>query len=308
MIRPLNFIPYNTNIQFIRVRKLTFALSAAMCLLSATLFFIPGLNYGIDFSGGVLIEARATQSDADLGDMRGKLSALGLGEIALQDFGSTRDVLIRVQTQGNEKADNAAVETVRKALGPGFEFRRTEVVGPKVGGELVEAGTIASILAMLGIAVYVWFRFEWQFGVAALVATFHDVIATVGFFGLLQLDFNLSTLAAVLTIAGYSINDTVVVFDRIRETMRKYKTMEFGALINRAINDTLSRTIMTSSTTMLAVLALVIFGGEVIRGFAIAMVWGIIVGTYSTMYVAAPLLLYMRPARPTESAAAAATP
>jgi preprotein translocase SecF subunit len=290
------------------MRVTTFVVSAALSLLSVVLFFAPGLNYGIDFAGGVLIEARATQGDADLGDMRAKLSGLSLGEVALQDFGSTRDVLIRVQSQGDEKLDNAAVEMVRKALGAGFEFRRTEVVGPKVGSELIEAGTIASLLAMVGIAVYVWFRFEWQFAIAALISTVHDVVTTIGLFVLLQLEFNLTSVAAVLTIAGYSINDTVVVFDRIRETLRKYKTLEFGALIDRAINDTLSRTVMTSTTTLLAVLSLAIFGGEVIRGFAVAIIWGIAIGTYSSIFLAAPLLLYMRPPRPTESAAVAATP
>lgn len=307
-MRALQFVPHNTNIPFIRMRVTTFVISAVLSLLSVVLFFTPGLNYGIDFAGGVLIEARATQGDADLGEMRGKLSGLGLGEVALQDFGSARDVLIRVQSQGDEKSDNAAVETVRNALGAGFEFRRTEVVGPKVGGELIEAGTIASLLAMMGIAVYVWFRFEWQFAIAALISTVHDVVTTIGLFALLQLDFNLTSVAAVLTIAGYSINDTVVVFDRIRETLRKYKTMEFGALVNRAINDTLSRTMMTSTTTLLAVLSLAIFGGEVIRGFAIAIIWGILIGTYSSIFLAAPILLYLRPPRPTEPAAVAASP
>ncbi len=307
-MRPLQFIPPGTNIQFIRIRLFTFAVSALMSVLSVVLFLMPGLNYGIDFRGGVVIEVRSTQGAADLHAMRGNLSGLGLGEVALQDFGSNNDVLIRVESQGNERAQNQAVAKIRQALGAGFDFRRTEVVGPKVGGELIEAGAIASILSLLGIAIYVWFRFEWQFGVAALIATAHDVITTIGLFAITQIEFNLSTVAAVLTIAGYSINDTVVVFDRIRETLRKYKTLEFGELMNRAINDTLSRTIMTSSTTMLAVLALVIFGGEVIRSFSIAMVWGILVGTYSSIYLAAPLLIYMRPPRPTETAAAAVRP
>ena len=307
-MRPFQFIPPGTNIQFIRIRLLTFAVSAVMSVLSVVLFVMPGLNYGIDFRGGVMLEVRSTQGAADLHAMRGKLSGLGLGEVALQDFGSSNDVLIRVESQGDERAQNQAVTKVRQALGPGYDFRRTEVVGPKVGGELIEAGAIASLLSLLGIAIYVWFRFEWQFGVAALIATAHDVITTIGLFAITQIEFNLSTVAAVLTIAGYSINDTVVVFDRIRETMRKYKTLGFGELMNRAINDTLSRTIMTSTTTMLAVLALVIFGGEVIRSFSIAMVWGILVGTYSSIYLAAPLLIYLRPPRPTEAAAASATP
>ncbi|MBI3452438.1 MAG: protein translocase subunit SecF [Rhodospirillales bacterium] len=306
-MRPIAFVPANTNVAFIRQRFIAFAISAALSVASVVLFFAPGLNYGIDFRGGILMEVRSTQGPADLAEMRAKLSGLGLGSVSLQDFGSANDVLIRIEAQGDERRTNAAVLKVRQEM-TGFDFRRVEVVGPKVGGELIEAGAIASILAMLGIAIYVWFRFEWQFGVAALIATFHDVVTTIGLFAIAQIEFNLSTVAAILTIAGYSINDTVVVFDRIRETMRKYKTMEFSELMNRAINDTLSRTILTSGTTMLAVLALVIFGGEVIRSFSVAMVWGIFIGTYSSIFLAAPLLLYMRPPRPTEPPAAKPTP
>jgi len=190
-----------------------------------------------------------------------------------------------------------AVAKVQHALGSGVDYRRTEVVGPKVGSELIRAGTIATILALFAIAFYVWFRFEWQFGVGAMLSTVHDTVTTVGLFSLLQIEFNLTTLAAILTIAGYSINDTVVIYDRVRETMKKHRSMDFAELINKSLNETLSRTILTVSTTALAVLSLLIFGGEVLRGFSIAMLWGIVIGTYSSLFIAAPLLFYIRPKR-----------
>lgn len=302
-MRPLHLIPPGTNFNFMRLRLMSFGFSAFITIASLVMFFVPGLNYGIDFRGGILIEVRNQGGPADLAQMRTTLGQLGLGEVALQEFGSTADVLIRIERQeGGDREQNAAVEKVRTALGGALDYRRVEVVGPKVGGELIEAGIWATVLSVLGIAVYVWFRFEWQFAVSALIATFHDVITTVGLFALFQIDFNLSTVAAVLTIAGYSINDTVVVFDRIRETMRKYKKMSYLELMNRAINDTLSRTLLTSSTVMLAVLALVLVGGEVIRSFSVAMIWGVLIGTYSSIFLASPMLLYMRPPRPTEAA------
>jgi preprotein translocase subunit SecF len=297
MFHGINLIPTNTRIRFIQARTITFVFSGVITLLSIVGVFWPGINFGIDFRGGVLIEARSTQGPADLAAMRAQLDGLHLGEIALQDFGSDRDVLIRVAGQADDRANNAAVARVRETLGANFEIRRTEIVGPKVGRELVQSGLIATVLALLGIALYVWFRFEWQFGVAALIATFHDCITTVGVLAFLQIDFNLASVAAVLTIAGYSINDTVVIFDRIRENMRKYKTMEFGELMDRSINETLSRSILTHLTTFLAVIALVVIGGEVIRSFTIAMVWGVVFGAYSSIFLAAPLLLYMKPVR-----------
>ena len=217
-------------------------------------------------------------------------------------------MLIRVAGQADDRANNAAVARVRETLGASFEIRRTEIVGPKVGRELIQSGLLATVLALLGIAVYVWFRFEWQFGIAALIATFHDCITTVGVLAFLQIDFNLASVAAVLTIAGYSINDTVVIFDRIRENMRKYKTMEFGELMDRSINETLSRSILTHLTTFLAVIALVAIGGEVIRSFTIAMVWGVVFGAYSSIFLAAPLLLYMKPVRRSVEPAPGTTP
>jgi preprotein translocase subunit SecF len=189
------------------------------------------------------------------------------------------------------------VQLAREALGAGIEYRRTEVVGPSVGSELIQAGVLATVLSLVAILIYIWFRFEWQFGVGATIATLHDVITTVGLFAIFQLEFNLTTLAAILTIAGYSINDTVVIYDRMRESMRKYRTMPFRDLINLALNETLSRTILTVSTVALAVLSLLLFGGEVLRGFSIAMLWGIVIGTYSSLFIAAPLLYYVQPNR-----------
>ncbi|MGO9787426.1 MAG: protein translocase subunit SecF [Stellaceae bacterium] len=296
MFRPLIIIRKIPNIDFMGLHKIGFALSALLTLGSIVLFLVQGLNYGIDFSGGIIIEARTAQGPANLAAMRSKLDGLGIGEVSLQGFGSPDDVLIRVPRQpGDDKAQEKAVETVKAALGDGIDYRRTEVVGPTVGHELVFKGVMATIAALFAIAVYVWFRFEWQFGAGAMLSTLHDTITTVGLFALLQIEFNLTTLAAILTIAGYSINDTVVIYDRIRETMRKYKTMDFKQLINKSLNETLSRTILTVSTTTLAVLSLLFFGGEVLRGFSIAMLWGIVVGTYSSLFIAAPLLYYIRP-------------
>jgi len=300
-MRPLIVIRRIPSIDFMGLHKLGFALSLLLTLGSLGLFIGKGLNYGIDFSGGTLIEAR-TSGPADLAAMRAELDGLGLGDVSLQGFGSPNDVLIRLQRQpGGDKEQEVAVEKVKQKLGNSVEYRRTEVVGPKVGSELIRAGVIATVLALFAIAIYVWFRFEWQFGVGAMLSTVHDTVTTVGLFALLQIEFNLTTLAAILTIAGYSVNDTVVIYDRVRETMRKYKTMEFRALINKSLNETLSRTILTVSTTTLAVLSLLVFGGEVLRGFSIAMLWGIVVGTYSSLFIAAPLLYYIRPKRSGES-------
>lgn len=298
MLRPLIIIRRIPNIDFMGLHKIGFALSLFLTIASIALFLTKGLNYGIDFSGGTLVEARTLGGPADLAAMRGTLDGLGLGDISLQGFGSPDDVLVRVPRQpGDDKAQMQGVDKVKAALGQGVEYRRTEVVGPKVGAELVRAGVIATVLALFAIAAYVWLRFEWQFGVGAMLSTLHDTVTTIGLFSLLQIEFNLTTLAAILTIAGYSINDTVVIYDRVRETMRKYKTMDFHTLINKSLNETLSRTILTVSTTTLAVLSLLIFGGEVLRGFSIAMLWGIIIGTYSSLFIAAPLLFYIRPKR-----------
>jgi preprotein translocase subunit SecF len=295
MFRPLIIIKRIPNIDFMALHKLGFIFSGFLTVASIVLFLVAGLNYGIDFSGGTIIEAR-TQGSADLAKMRKDLDGLGLGDVQLQGFGAPNEVLIRLQRQpGNDKAQEKAVSVVKDKLGTSVEYRRTEVVGPTVGAELIRAGVIATVLALLAIAAYVWFRFEWQFGIGAMLSTLHDTVTTVGLFSLLQIEFNLTTLAAILTIAGYSINDTVVIYDRVRETMRRNRSMDFRALINKSLNETLSRTILTVSTVALAVLSLLIFGGEVLRGFSIAMLWGVVIGTYSSLFIAAPLLFYIRP-------------
>jgi preprotein translocase subunit SecF len=297
-MRPLIVIRKTPNIDFMRVHKLGLAFSSLLVLLSIALFLVRGLNYGIDFSGGILVEARSTSGPANFAELRSKLDSLKIGEVSLQQFGNPQDVLIRLPRQaGDDKAQMRGVEIVRQNFADKLEIRRVEVVGPKVGEELIHAGVLATVLAMLAIAAYVWFRFEWQFGVGAVLSLLHDTITTVGLFALLQLEFDLTTLAAILTIAGYSINDTVVIYDRMRETMRKYKTMDFRALINLALNETLSRTVLTVTTVGLAVASFLVFGGEVLRGFSIAMLWGIVIGTYSSLFIATPVLYYIRPKR-----------
>lgn len=292
-MRGLTLIPAGTHIPFMAARRVFLAASTTLVIASLALFAVRGLNYGIDFVGGIIIEVK-TQGPADLPDLRSRLSGLGLGEIALQDFGEPDDILIRVQKQeGGEEAQQQAVDAVKAELGSTVEYRRTEFVGPKVSEELFRSGIEAVAFSLAAILVYIWFRFEWQFGLGAVIALIHDVISTIGVFALLGLEFNLSTVAAILTIAGYSINDTVVVYDRVRENLRKYKTMPLPALFDGAINETLSRTTMTSVTTLFALLALYFLGGEVIRGFSFAMIWGIMVGTYSSICVATPLLIYM---------------
>lgn len=289
----LKILPSKTNIRFIEWRKTFFFLSIALIFASIASVSLKGLNFGIDFKGGILIEIRTEQA-ARIGDLRDKLNTLGLGEVTLQEFGKPTDVLIRIQQQeGGEKAQTKAITAVKEALGSGIEYRRVEFVGPQVGSELREAGIKAVIIALIAILIYIWFRFEWQFGVAAIIALAHDIFITIGLFSVLKLEFNLSILAAILTIAGYSINDTVVVFDRVRENLRKYKKSPLPEVLNRSINETLARTLMTSITTLAALLCLFFFGGEVIRGFSFAMIWGVIIGTYSSIFIASPILILL---------------
>jgi preprotein translocase subunit SecF len=296
-----NFIPANTRYPFISFRKIFFLFSLALVLGSIGIHAIRDLNYGIDFKGGILMEVRVPGEKADIASMRATLGNLGLGEVSLQEFGLPTDVLVRVQRQeGDEKAQQQAVDKVKAALGDQVSYRRTEFVGPKVSEELFWDGVYAVVAAIFAILLYIWFRFEWQFGLCAVVALTHDVLTTVGLFALLQLEFNLSTVAAVLTIAGYSINDTVVVFDRVRENLRKYKKMPLSELLNNSINETLSRTVMTSVTTLLALVALYFLGAQVIKDFSFAMIWGVVIGTYSSICLAVPLLLYLNIERGTE--------
>ena len=293
MLKTLNLLPIKPNLNFIGKQNIFLIISALFLVLSIGSFLTRSLNYGIDFQGGIMIEIRTTQP-GNLAQMRNLLSDLKLGEISLQEFGEPTDFLIRIQKQdGGEEAQQKAVEKVKASLPPDVEYRRTEFVGPKVSDELFRDGILAVIFAIIGILAYIWFRFEWQFGLGAIIALCHDVLTTVGIFSLTGLEFNLSTVAAILTIAGYSINDTVVVYDRVRENLRKYKSMPLTALLNNSINETLSPTIMTSLTTLLALGSLYILGGEVIRGFSFGMIWGVLVGTYSSVCLAVPLLLYL---------------
>nr|WP_319485001.1 protein translocase subunit SecF [uncultured Cohaesibacter sp.] len=296
-MKKLRFIPDDTNIHFMRHRRWSFPLSGSLLIASIVLFLISGLNYGIDFKGGTLIEIQTAEQTADLAFIRGELNNLGFGDVEVQEFGAPNDVLIRIQTQEGEGEDaeiaqQRVVDQVKATLGNTVTYRRVEVVGPRVSGELATTGAISVLSALLAIMVYIWFRFEWQFAVGAVVATAHDVIMTIGVFALLQIDFNLTTIAAILTIVGYSLNDTVVVYDRIREDLRKYKKMPLKEVLDQAINRTLSRTTLTSFTTLLALCSLYFLGGEVIRSFTFAMIWGVFVGTYSSIFIAAPLLIY----------------
>ena len=294
-MKTLKLVPVNTSIGFIRHRTVAMALSSFLVIASIFVFLANGLNFGIDFRGGTLIEA-SSESAVDLAALRGRLGALNLGEVQIQEFGKETDVLIRIaEKEGATDASSnlSAVERVRAELSSDFDVRRVEIVGPQVSAELIQTGIMAVLAAIASMLIYIWFRFEWQFSVGAVLALVHDVALTIGLFALLQLDFNLSILAAILTIVGYSMNDTVVVYDRVRENLRKYKKMDLAELLNIAINETLSRTVMTSVTTMLALLALYILGGEVIRGFTFAMIWGVIVGTYSSIFIASPLLMLL---------------
>ncbi len=292
---PVTFIPPGTKIPFMGIRRWTFALSSILSVLSVVLFLTVDINYGIDFKGGSLIEVQSKSGPADLADIRSRLTELNIGEVQVQQFGDVNDVLIRVGTQdAGENAEQSVIDKVRGELQDKYDFRRVEVVGPTVSGELAKQGTIAMLIALVGILVYVWFRFEWQFAVGAIVATVHDVVMTLGFFVITGLEFNQSSLAAILTIIGYSLNDTIVVYDRVREDLRKYKRMPMPQLLNNAINETLSRTTLTSVTTILALLALVLFGGEVIRSFTMAMLFGVVFGTYSSIFIAAPLLILFK--------------
>jgi preprotein translocase subunit SecF len=294
----LNIVPENTNVNFVGARRIAYPLSVLLILASIAAFAIQGLNFGIDFRGGILIEVK-TQGPADVEQLRSDIGGLGLGEVQIQEFGQPDDVLIRIQQQDGEEAEQIrAIETIKNALGDQVvEYRRTEFVGPTVGAELIESAIWAVTLAIGAILIYIWFRFEWQFGVGAVIALTHDVITTIGLFAVTQLEFNLATVAAILTIAGYSINDTVVIYDRVREELRRYKKMDMFALLNLAANRTLSRTFMTSVTTLIALIALAIFGGSIIRDFAIAMIWGVVIGTYSSVFVAVPILLMLNLSR-----------
>ena len=289
--------------------RLCAAISAAAIVASIVLFFAVGLNLGIDFKGGGLVEIRSNTETADVADVRAKITSLGLGDVEITSFGEEKELLIRFETQaGGPEAQSEAFKKIKAVLGDDFEIRRTEFVGPRIAGELALKGTIAVIVALIGVLFYIWFRFEWQFAVGAIGSLVHDVILTIGFFSVTQIDFNLSSLAAILTIVGYSLNDTVVVYDRMRETLRKFKQMAIPDLVDLSINQMLSRTLLTSITTAIALIALFVFGGEIIRSFTAAMIWGVVIGTYSSIYIASPVLIYFNLRPDAASAPSAADP
>lgn len=291
---PLHLIPHGTKFRFLRYRTAAFVLSAVLILASFGLLLSKGLNVGIDFTGGVLIELRTEQA-ADLSKMRDTLSHQGFGEVSLQNFGDDREVLIRIQA--NDENQAAVVTDTKAALDAAIsniDYRRVEYVGPTVGKELVRAGFTALGLSLVGMMLYVWFRFEWQYGIGGIVALLHDAIILLGFYVVLELDFGLSAIAAILTVIGYSINDSVVIYDRIRENLRKFKKMPVDELLDLSINETLSRTVLTGGTTLLALITLALWGGEIIRGFALAIGFGVVIGTYSSIFIAAPILSMMQ--------------
>lgn len=282
------------NFDFMGKRWIGFAVSAMLTIGALGLVFTKGLNFGIDFTGGILMEIH-TEKEADLGAMRAALSNGQFGEVSLQNSGSPNDVMLRIQVsdEDNQSKTVEEVKAIVNALDASTEFRKIDYVGPTVGRELMQNGIIATLLSFAAIMVYVWFRFEWQYGFGAIMALLHDSVMVIGFFAVTQYEFGLTAIAAILTIIGYSINDSVVIYDRIRENLRRFRKKEITDLLNLSINETLSRTILTAGTTLLASLALFLFGGEVIEGFSGAMVFGVIVGSYSSIYISAPILLYL---------------
>jgi len=276
-----------------RLSRFGFFASGLFCLASLLLFLFVGLNVGVDFKGGTVVSIR-TEQPANIDALRGRIGGLGLGSVELQEYGSPNDILIRIEAQaGGDEAEQAAVAKLKDALGPGIEYRSVEVVGPKVSGELAQQGILAVVLSIFCVLFYIWFQFEWQFAVGAVLSLLHDVVLSFGLFSLIGLEFNLSIIAAILTIVGYSLNDTVVVFDRIREYLRKYKSMPLADLIDFSINSVLPRTLLTSVATLIALLALYVFGGEVISGFTFTMIWGVLIGTYSSIFIASPVLILL---------------
>ena len=294
-MRLLRIVPDDTKFDFMRFRRISFPLSAIMSILAISLYFFHGLNFGIDFKGGLLLEVKTQAAQADLAKMRATLGSLGLGEVQLQQFGTPNDVLIRIAEQpGGDEAQQAAINKVRASLGSGVTYRRVEVVGPSVSSELLSYGTIGLVSAIFCILIYLWFRFEWQFALGAMIANVHDLVLTIGFMSVTHIDFDLTSIAALLTILGYSLNDTVVIYDRIREMLRRNKRMPMPDLLNDSVNQTLSRSVITHLTVSLALLSLLLFGGEAFHSFTATMMFGVVlVGTYTSVFIASPMLIYL---------------
>ncbi len=292
-MKHLRLAPENTKFGFMRFRRVSYPLSAALSIVSVLMFLFIGMNFGIDFAGGTQVDIRARSGEVHIADIRAKAEGLGLGPVEVQQIGSDADVLLRLNVQpGGEQGQQTAIAKLRDAFGD-YEFRSVDAVGPSVSAELVQSGTLGVVVAILAVLTYLWFRFEWQFAVGAIIGTMHDLLLTVGFFCVTQLEFNQTSIAAILTIVGYSLNETVVVLDRIREVMRKYKRLSTAEIIDMSINAVLPRTIMTATTVFLALLALFFLGGHVIRSFSAAMIWGIFVATYSSIFICSPMLIYM---------------
>ena len=290
-MKPIINISQNFNFNFLSIRNISFLFSILLILLSIFFVFKKNLNFGIDFIGGIMIDAKFV-SPPSLDLLRFDINDLNLGNFEIQEFGAPDNILIKIEKQpGDESKQLEAIKKVKDILPENVDYRRIEYVGPKVGKELKVMGLKAVFFSLLAMFIYIWFRFDgWQFGLGAVIAVIHDVITTIGFFAITQIEFNLASIAAILTIAGYSINDTVVVFDRIRENISKIDNLNFSKLLNKSINETLSRTIMTSVTTLIALVALIVLGGKVISGFIIAMIWGVLIGTYSSIFIAASLI------------------
>lgn len=279
----------NTQINFISQKNIAFILSSFLFIGSIVLVLVKGLNFGIDFSGGILIES---QTKAELSDIREALSKSELGEISLQNIEESQTVMIRIQSSQNQEQEQTIekVKTILEGVDNSIVFRKIDFVGPQVGGELIRTGIMALCFAFAAMMVYIWLRFEWQFGLGAIIALIHDSVITMGFFSITGIEFNLTSIAAILTIVGYSINDSVVIYDRIRENLRRFKKRPLPEVLNISINETLSRTILTAGTTICSLLALVFFGGVVLHSFSLSVLFGVIIGTYSSIYVAAPIL------------------
>ena len=290
----LRLAPENTKFGFMRFRRVSYPLSATLSIISVLLFVFVGMNFGIDFAGGTQVDLRAKSGEAHIADLRSKAESLGLGPVEVQQIGSVSDVLLRLNVQpGGDAGQQTAVAKLREAFSNDYEFRSVDAVGPTVSAELVQSGTLGVVVAIIAVLTYLWFRFEWQFAVGAIIGTMHDLLLTVGFFCVTQLEFNQTSIAAILTIVGYSLNETVVVLDRIREVMRKYKRLSTAEIVDMSVNAVLPRTIMTATTVFLALLALFFLGGHVIRSFSAAMIWGIFVATYSSIFICSPMLIYM---------------
>ena len=293
-MKSIRWIKKDLKVNFLNIKNIATIISIIALVSSVFFILFKNLNFGIDFKGGTLIEIKKDH-DLTISNIRSQLSDLGLGDIQIQTFGSADVVLIRIENSSDliSNADMNSINIIKTNLGSKIEIQRTEIVGPKVSSELVQKGLMAIIVAVILMLFYIWVRFEWQFSIGAVIALIHDVIITIGIFSFFQIEFNLSIIAALLTIIGYSMNDTVVVYDRIRENLRKYKSLEIYQLINQSLNETMSRTVLTSFTTLLALFSLYFLGGEVLKGFTLAMIIGVFIGTYSSIFIASQIILYL---------------